>query len=232
MLVDRTQSHSRGERPMETHPEDLGLLLNSQGQKQGLPGASLYHTPTPKCLTQNVFFPDELSYQDVWQHPFLLTIAYALGLQYWVEKLNPPESPDFHPLVGSVIELREMVKEHITFTNWDLFQGLGRVNLGAMSQWPHPSSSSFSRIAPPLGNKPSVHDTSFTEATTQTASLATLDAEPTGCITPLDRIEEENWYMLVVTTSIRQLNLGSADNDLGKSSTALPGRDTFQNPCM
>ena len=46
--------------------------------------------PAPKCLTWNVFLPDELSYQDVQQQPFLLTVAYARGLQYWVEKLNPP----------------------------------------------------------------------------------------------------------------------------------------------
>ena len=33
--------------------------------------------PVPKCLTWNVFLPDELSYQDVQQQPFLLTVAYA-----------------------------------------------------------------------------------------------------------------------------------------------------------
>ena len=92
--------------------------------------------PAPKCLTWNAFLPDELSYQDVWQQPFLLTVTHAWGLQYWAEKLNLPESPDFCPLVGSVIELREMVKEHVMFTNWDLFWGLGRVNPGATSQWP------------------------------------------------------------------------------------------------
>ena len=33
--------------------------------------------PAPRCLTQSVFLPDELSYQDVQQQPFLLTVAYA-----------------------------------------------------------------------------------------------------------------------------------------------------------
>ena len=66
--------------------------------------------PAPKCLTWNVFLPNELSYQDVWQQPFLLTIPYAQGLQYWVEKLHPPENPDFHPLARSVIELKEREK--------------------------------------------------------------------------------------------------------------------------
>ena len=136
------------------------------------------------------------------QQPFLLTITYARGLKYWAERLNPPESPDFCPLVGSVIELREMVREHIMFTNWDLLQGLGRVNPGVTSQWPHPRSSS--RVVPPLGNEPSEPDTGLTEATTQTASLAMSCIEPLRCITPLDGMEEENWYLLVITTSIRQ----------------------------
>ena len=136
------------------------------------------------------------------------------------------------PWWGSVVELREMVKEHVMFTNWDLFWGLGRVNLGATSQWPQPSSSSFGRLVPPLGDKPSELDTGFTEATTQTSSPAMSDAELTGHITPPGRMEEENQFVLVITTSIRQLNLGSGNNDLGESSTAPPGRDTFQNPCM
>ena len=104
--------------------------------------------------------------------------------------------------------------------------------MGAISPWPQPSLSSFGRIVPQLGNKPSEHDTGFTEATTQTASPAMSHAELTGCITPLDRMEEENWYVLSVTALIRQLNLGSANNDFGESSTALPGRDSFQNPHM
>ena len=142
------------------------------------------------------------------------------------------QRPDFCPLVGGVVELRKVVREHVMFTNWDLFQGLGRLNQEAMRQWPQPSSSSFGRIAPPLGNEPGELDTSFTEATTQTASPTMSDVEPTGCITPLDGMEEENGYMLVITASIRQHNLGSAGNNLGESSTAPPGGGTFQNPCM
>ena len=102
--------------------------------------------------------------------------------------------------------------------------------LGAMSQWPQPSLSS--RIALPLGDKPSEFDTGFTEATTQTTSPAMSDVEPTRHITPPDGMEEENQYMLVITALIRQLNLGSAGNDLGESSTAPPRGDTFWNPCM
>ena len=83
-------------------------------------GNIILHPPAPKCLTWNVFLPDELSYQDVLQQPFLLTVAYAQGLQYWAEKLNWPEVPDFCPLVRNVIELRQRVKEHVIFTKWDI----------------------------------------------------------------------------------------------------------------
>ena len=194
------------------------------------PGQDYTAPPTPRCLNWNVFLPDELSYQNMQQQLFLLTVAYARGLQYWAEKLNPPESPDFCPLAGSVIELREAVREHVVFTNWDLLWDLGRVNLGATNQWPQPSSSS--RVVPPLGNEPSELDTSFTEATTQIVSPAANDVELIRHITPQDRMEEENWYLLVVMTSIRQLSLGSVGDDLRELSAAPPGGNTFQNPCM
>ena len=80
MLVDGTYSHPRGGRPTETCLEDLGLLFDSQGQKVFL-GQDYTTSPAPKCLTWNVFLPDELSYQDVQQQPFLLTVAYGQGLQ-------------------------------------------------------------------------------------------------------------------------------------------------------
>ena len=152
MLVDRTQSQSRVEDPRKLVRNIWASFLIPEVRSRVFLGQDYTAPPTPKCLTQNAFLMDELSYQDVQQQPFLLTVAYTPGLQYWVEKLNLPESPDFCPLARSVIELGERVKEHIVFTKWDVFQGLGRVNPGAMSQWPQPSSSSFGRIVPPLGD--------------------------------------------------------------------------------
>ena len=70
------------------------------------------------------------------------------------------------------------------------------------------------------------------EVTTQTASPAMSGVELTGPITPPDRMEEENWYILVVTTLIRQLNLETAGVDLGELVTASPGRGAFWNDCM
>ena len=134
LVVDGTYHHPRGGRPMETCLEDPGLLFNSSSQMQGLPRPRV--SPAPKCLTWNGFLPDELSYQDMRQQPFLLTVAYAQGLQYWAEILNPPVDPDFCPLVRSVLELKEMVKEHVVFSKKDIIRGFGRIDLGNMSWWP------------------------------------------------------------------------------------------------
>ena len=123
------------------------------------------------------------------------------------------------------------MKEHVVFTKWDIIQGLGRVNLGATSQWLQTSSTSFERMDPPLSprptpidNQPVEQNTSFMEATTQTISPAMSWVELTRPITPLDRMEEENQYILVITTSIRQVNLETTGIDLRESVTALPGR--------
>ena len=149
------------------------------------------------------------------------------GLQYCAEKFNLPGGPIFCPLVGSVVELRNMVREHIAFTNWDLLWDLGRVDLRAANQWPQTSSSSG--VMPPLGDEPSEPDTSFMEATTQTISPAVANAEPIRHTTPPVGMEGENWYLLVVTALIGQLSLESASNSLEGSSTALCGGDTFCN---
>ena len=125
------------------------------------------------------------------------------------------------------------------FTKWDVIQGLGRVNLGTTSEWPQTSSTSFRRMDPPLSPRPIPvgdqaveQNTSFMEATTQTASPAMSNVELTRPITPLDRTEEENQYVLVITASIRQLNLETAGVDLPELVTASPGRGAFWNPHM
>ena len=65
------------------------------------------------------------------------------------------------------------------------------------------------------------------EATTQTTSPAMSGVELTRPITPPDRTEEENFYVLVITTLIRQLNLDTMCVDLGELVTASPGRGAF-----
>ena len=75
----------------------------------------------------------------MWQQPFLLTVTYARGLQYWAEKLNLPDGSNFHPMMGSVIELKEMIKEHIVFSNGDLLWDLGGLTRGLQTKGPKPA---------------------------------------------------------------------------------------------
>ena len=130
-------------------------------------------------------------------------------------------SSNFHPLVGSVVELKEMVKEHIVFTNWDLLWDLGRVdpmttNQGSQTSW-------SGREMPPFGNKPGKPNT---------GSPTVTNTEPARHTTPPVGTEGENQYLLVVITLIGQLSLESSSNGLKWSLTALWGGDIFQNPWM
>ena len=177
--------------------------------------------PAPKCLNRNAFPPDELSYQDVWQQLTLLTVAYARGLQYWVEKLNPPRRLDLCPLAGSVVELRETVQEYVTFDHWDVVQGLEVIHLGSTSQWPQ--ATLFSHVLLLL-----VEGQDFMETTTHTASPI-AEEDMTRCTTPPSGTERENWYLLVVTASVGQLNLGPGGNNHESSTTDPPEENTFQN---
>ena len=94
---------------------------------QTFPGKEYTVPPAPKCPTRNMFLPENPSYQDIWQWPLLLTLAYAWGLQYWAEKFRLPTHPDYHPWVMSIMELMHTVKEHIIFYKQDILCGLGRI---------------------------------------------------------------------------------------------------------
>ena len=151
-------------------------------------------------------------------------VAYARGLQYWAEKLNLPESPYLHPLAGSVVELRETVQEHVTFTNWDVVWGLGMIHLGSTSQWPQTTLFSHMLSLPVEGQD-------FMETTTHTASpIAEKDAA--RCTTPASGTEQENWYLLVVTASVWQLSLGPSGNNPERPTTDSHSGNMFQNPQM
>ena len=138
----------------------------------------------PKCLSRNAFILDELSHQNICQQLTLLTITYIRGLQYWAEKFNLSRSPDLHPLVGSVVELREAVQEHLTFNHWDVVQGLRAIHLGSMSQWPQTTLSNHIL-------RPPVEGQDFVEATTS-STLSTAEEDITECTTLPPRTEGEN----------------------------------------
>ena len=155
-------------------------------------------------------------------------IAYARGLQYWAEKCNLLESPDFCPLAGGVVELREAVRGYVTFTNLDVLWGLGVVYPGATNQWPQ--TTLFSQVLLLPGNKSSGLDTGFTEATTQTAPLAVANVDMARCTTQPFGMEREKQYLLVVTTSMEQLSLGPGGENPQKSPNDPPRGNPFWNP--
>ena len=125
------------------------------------------------------------------------------------------------------------MKEHVIFTKWDVIQGLGRVNLGATSQWPQPTPTGFGRVDLPLSphasmvpmtrlqvdDQPVEQNASFMEATTQTVSPTMSRVELTRPIIPPHRMEEENWCVLVMTALVSQLNLETTSVILGEMVT-------------
>ena len=163
--------------------------------------------PTPKSLDRNAFLPNNLSYQDVWKKLALLMVAYAQSLQYWSQNLCP--------LAESVIELREVVKEYITFTHWDIIQGLGT------NKESH--TTIFSRVL-----SSSSEDQEVGRAATHTAHLATK-RDMTEHTAPLARVKVENPCLLFVMASVAQLNLGPGVATAGRTTTV---GNAFQNPWM
>ena len=72
-------------------------------------------------------------------------------------------------------------------------------------------------------------DASPIEAATQPASTTALVVEVTSPIIPPNQTEMERWYMLVVTTLVRSLNLETTGVILGDTVNALAGEVAFQN---
>ena len=54
-------------------------------------------------------------------------------LQYWAEKIRPPTLNDYHPLVISVVELKQHVEGLVTFSKQDVFQNLESTTPEAIS---------------------------------------------------------------------------------------------------
>ena len=73
-------------------------------------------------------------------------------------------------------------------------------------------------------------DASPIEAATQTASTTTLVVELTSPIVPPNWTEEEKQYVLIVTTSVRSLNLETTAVVLGDTVTTSAWGGAFQKP--
>ena len=75
-------------------------------------------------------------------------------------------------------------------------------------------------------------DASPIEAITQLVPTTALVVKLTSPIIPSDQTEEERWYMLVVTASVRRLNLDVTGVILRDTVTTSAGGVAFQNPWM
>ena len=83
----------------------------------------------PWSLNRSAFLPEKLGYQDVQQHPALLTITYTWSLQYLAEKCNPPRNLDFCPLGESVRELWQTVQMFLYCQHQSMNRKLQRPSL-------------------------------------------------------------------------------------------------------
>ena len=109
---------SQGWKAQGNLPRKSGLpFLVPAVRSKVFPGQGYTAPPVPKCLTWNVFLPDELSYQDVWQQPFLFNCGLGPRITVLGGEIQPASWPRFPPLGESVLELRERVKEHVVFLN-------------------------------------------------------------------------------------------------------------------
>ena len=68
--------------------------------------------------------------------------------------------------------------------------------------------------------------------TTTNTTPSIAEEDMTRCTTPPSRTERENWYLLLITTSVGQLNLGPGSNNLKRSTADPHDEDMFQNPKM
>ena len=89
-----------------------------------------------------------------------------------------------------------------------------------------------------LSTKPNMEDqltgqdASLIEATTQPVSATASVVKLTSPIVPPDQTEEKRHYVLVVTSSVRSLNLQTTGVILDDMVTALARGVAFWNPCM
>ena len=159
----------------------------------------------PWSLNRSTFLPEKLMYQDVWQQPALLTIAYAWSLQYWVEKCNPLRNLDFCPLVESVRELWQTVWEFVTISHWDIMQGLEVES--PETTHPQLKTTIFSWV---LSTPVDEQET----AEVPSHSISPLaEEEVIWCTSMLPKVEQSDRYMLVVTSSVGWLSLGPDGNN-------------------
>ena len=136
-LVDGTPSHSGYKRPPEAAQKIRASFYIPEVRMRTLLEPGFTTPPMPRSPDRNAFLPNDLSYQDMWQNPALLMIAYARSLQYWVEKQSLPRSRNLHTLAESVVELQEAVNEYVIFNYRDIIRDLGATHNASPTHEPH-----------------------------------------------------------------------------------------------
>ena len=175
----------------------------------------------PQSLNRSAFLLERLAYQDVRQQPALLTIAYAQCLQHWVEKHNLPRNPDFCPWVEHVRELWQTVQEYVDISYQDVMQDL-EVEKPETS-YPQPKMTIFSQVLAPLPDKQRAVEGPPCPVSPQ------AENEVIWCTSPPPEIKQSDRYMLVVPSSVGQLNLGPCGDNARRSQGS---ENVFQNPQM
>ena len=166
--------------------------------------------PALRSLDRNAFLPNDLSYQDVQQKLALLMMAYTRSLQYWAEKESLPRSRDLHPLVESVIELWETVKEYVTLNYLDIIWDLGVADEESPSHETQATIFSCMLLSPREEQEPRRN-------TTYVTSLAAKRDMAKYTVSPA-RTERENPCLLLVTASVAWLSLGPGGNTTRRSA--------------
>ena len=164
--------------------------------------------PAPHSLNWGAYLPDELAYQDVRQHPALLTIAYCLCLQHWAEKHNLPRNPEFRPLAESMRELRQAVHEFMNITREDVIKGLEMEEPEGGHQLS--PTTIFRCVLNPPANRQEAEESS---ARTRNRVIE--------CAPPTLRLEQEDRFVLVVTSLMSQLTIGPGDENVKRDGNLL-----------
>ena len=164
--------------------------------------------PAPQSLNQGAYLPDNLAYQDVRQQPALLTVAYCQCLQHWAEKCNLLGNLDFCPLAESVRELRQAICELMNITQEDMMKGLKMEEPEGGCQ-PSPTTI-FSQVLGPPANRQEAEESS-----------ARPRDRAIECAPPTLRLEQEDNFMLVVTSSMSRLTMGPGSNNVRRGRNLL-----------
>ena len=95
-------------------------LCQVKNDHQALPALLCLHWETLLPLPDSIF-----ACWDIWEIQQDKTLAYTWALQFWAEKADPPTGGRPCQLVGSIKELWEEMRCYLSFSDKDVFKGIG-----------------------------------------------------------------------------------------------------------